>query len=130
MSVQQIAAAAQAFGDAFTRLDMAAAAEMLDDDLEVFDHVPYRFDNKKQFVNFLQSAVAGIASCDFSFRQLSCRMFNENTGVANAYDTFTGVTKDGKPIKPLHGRTTLVFVKRGSQWKIVSCHFSPLPQHG
>ncbi len=128
MSVQQIEAAAQAFGDAFTRLDVPAAAEMLDDDLEVFDHVPYRFDNKKQFVNFLQGAVKGLASCDFSFRQLSCRMFNDNTGIANAYDSFTGVTKDGKPMS-LHGRTTLVFVKRGSQWKIVSCHFSPLPQH-
>ena len=126
MSVQQIEAAAQAFCDAFNRLDVPAAAEMLDEDLEVFDHVPYRFDNKKQFVNFLQGAVSGLASSDFSFRQLSCRVFNDNTGIANAYDTFTGVTKDGK-VQTLHGRTTLVFVKRGNQWKIVSCHFSPLP---
>ena len=126
MSVQQIETAALAFVDAFNRLDMPAAAELLDDDLEVFDHVPYRFDNKKQFVNFLQGAVKGLASSDFSFRQLSCRVFNDNTGIANAYDTFTGVTKDGK-VQTLHGRTTLVFVKRGSQWKIVSCHFSPLP---
>ena len=125
MSVQQIEAAAQAFGDAFTRLDIPAAAEMLDDDLEVFDHVPYRFDNKKQFVNFLQGALQGLASSNFGFRQLSCRVFNDNTGIANAYDTFTGVTKDGK-VQTLHGRTTLVFVKRGNQWKIVSCHFSPL----
>lgn len=126
MSVQQIEAAAQAFADAFNRLDMPAAAEMLDDDLEVFDHVPYRFDNKKQFVNFLQGAVGGLASSNFGFRQLSCRVFNDNTGIANAYDSFTGVTKDGK-VQILHGRTTLVFVKRGNQWKIVSCHFSPLP---
>jgi len=126
MSVQQIEAAAHAFGDAFNRLDVPAAAEMLDDDLEVFDHVPYRFDNKKQFVNFLQGAVSGLASSNFSFRQLSCRVFNDNTGIANAYDAFTGVTKDGK-VQTLHGRTTLVFVKRGNQWKIVSCHFSPLP---
>ena len=126
MSVQQIETAAQAFCDAFNRLDMPAAAEMLDEDLEVFDHVPYRFDNKKQFVNFLQGAVSGLASSNFGFRQLSCRVFNDNTGIANAYDTFTGVTKDGK-VQTLHGRTTLVFVKRGSQWKIVSCHFSPLP---
>ena len=126
MSVQQIAAAAQAFADAFNRLDVPAAAEMLDEDLEVFDHVPYRFDNKKQFVDFLQGAVQGLASSSFGFRQLSCRVFNDNAGVANAYDTFTGVTKDGK-VQILHGRTTLVFVKRGTQWKIVSCHFSPLP---
>jgi ketosteroid isomerase-like protein len=128
MSVQQIEAATQAFADAFNRLDIPAAAEMLDDDLEVFDHVPYRFDNKKQFVNFLQGAVSGLASSNFGFRQLSCRVFNDNTGIANAYDTFTGVTKDGKA-QTLHGRTTLVFVKRGNQWKIVSCHFSPLPTH-
>ena len=126
MSVQQIEAAAQAFAEASNRLDIAAAAEMLDDDLEVFDHVPYRFDNKKQFVNFLQGALQGLASSNFGFRQLSCRVFNDNTGIANAYDTFTGVTKDGT-VQTLHGRTTLVFVKRGNQWKIVSCHFSPLP---
>jgi ketosteroid isomerase-like protein len=125
MSVQQIEAAAQAFAEASNRLDIAAAAEMLDDDLEVFDHVPYRFDNKKQFVNFLHGALQGLASSNFGFRQLSCRVFNDNTGIANAYDTFTGVTKDGK-VQTLHGRTTLVFVKRGNQWKIVSCHFSPL----
>ena len=126
MSVQQIEAATQAFVDAFNRLDVPAAAEMLDEDLEVFDHVPYRFDNKKQFVDFLQGAISGLASSNFGFRQLSCRVFNDNTGIANAYDTFTGVTKDGK-VQILHGRTTLVFVKRGSHWKIVSCHFSPLP---
>src|SRR6266850_1876835 len=103
MSVQQIEAAAQAFAEASNRLD-----------------------NKKQFVNFLQGALQGLASSNYGFRQLSCRVFNDNTGIANAYDTFTGVTKDGK-VQTLHGRTTLVFVKRGSQWKIVSCHFSPLP---
>ena len=131
MSVQQIEAAAQAFADAFNRLDspavdVAAVAEMLDDDLEIFDHVPYRFDNKKQFVNFLQGAASGLASSNFSFRQLSCRVFNDNSGIANAYDSFTGVTKDGQ-VRTAHGRTTLVFVKRGSQWKIVSAHFSSLP---
>ena len=41
-------------------------------------------------------------------------------------DYKTGVTKDGK-VQTLHGRTTLVFVKQGGQWKIVSAHFSPLP---
>ena len=60
------------------------------------------------------------------FRQLSCRVFHDHTGIANAYDTFTGVTTDGQ-VRIVHGRTTLVFVKRGSQWKIVSAHFSHLP---
>lgn len=127
MSVQELQTLAQQFCDAFNRLDVQAAVDMLSDDLEVFDHVPYRFDNKKQFADFLVGAMAGIASSNFGFRQLSCRVFNDNTGIVNAYDTFTGVTKDGKT-QTIHGRTTLVFVKQGGRWKIASAHFSPLPQ--
>lgn len=126
MSVQELQTLAQQFCDAFNRLDVQAAVDMLSDDLEVFDHVPYRFDNKKQFADFLVGAMAGIASSNFGFRQLSCRVFNDNTGIVNAYDTFTGVTKDGKT-QTIHGRTTLVFVKQGGRWKIASAHFSPLP---
>jgi ketosteroid isomerase-like protein len=131
MSAQQIEAAAQAFAGAFNgaespAVDVAAVAELLDEDLEVFDTVPYRFDNKRQFVEFLRGAVSGLASSTFGFRQLSCRVFNDTSGVANAYDSFTGVTKDGQ-VRIVHGRTTLVFVKRGSHWKIVSAHFSHLP---
>jgi len=131
MSVQQIEAAAQAFADVFNHsqppaFDVAALAELLDEDLEVFDTVPYRFDNKQQFVNFLQGAASGLASSTFSFRQLSCRVFNDTSGIANAYDSFTGVTKEGQ-VRIVHGRTTLMFVKRGGQWKIVSAHFSALP---
>jgi len=126
MSVQELQSLAQQFCDAFNKLDVQAAVEMLSDDLEVFDHVPYRFDNKKQFADFLVGAMAGIASSNFGFRQLSARVFNDNTGIVNAYDTFTGVTKDGK-VQTIHGRTTLVFVKQAGRWKIVSAHFSPLP---
>jgi uncharacterized protein (TIGR02246 family) len=127
MSVQELQTLAQQFCDAFNRLDVQAALDMLSDDLEVFDHVPYRFDNKKQFADFLVGAMQGIASSNFGFRQLSARVFNDDAGVVNAYDTFTGTTKDGR-VQTIHGRTTLVFVKHGGQWKIVSAHFSPLPQ--
>ena len=44
----------------------------------------------------------------------------------NAYDMFRGATRDGKPIAA-DGRTTLVFVKQGPQWKIVSGHLSHIP---
>lgn len=126
MSVQEIQSLTQQFCDAFNKKDLQAALNLLSDDLEVFDHVPYRFDNKAQFAQFLAGAMEGVASMNFGLRQLSCRVFNDNTGIANAYDTFTGVMKDGK-VQTLHGRTTLVFVRQGGQWKIVSCHFSPLP---
>ena len=127
MSVQEIQSLAQQFCEAFNKKDLKAALDMLSDDLEVFDTVPYRFDGKEQFAQFLAGAVEGMASMNFGFRQPSCRVFNDNVGIVNAYDAFTGVTKDGK-VQTTHGRTTLVFVKQKGQWRIVSAHFSPLPQ--
>ena len=127
MSVQEIQSLAQQFCDAFNRKDLTAVLAMLSDDLEVFDTVPYRFDTKEQFAEFLAGAVESLASLNFSLRQPSYRVFNDDVGIVNAYDTFTGVTQDGKP-QVGHGRTTLVFVKQGGQWKIVSANFSPLPQ--
>jgi ketosteroid isomerase-like protein len=106
MSAQEIQTLAQQFVEAFNKKDLKAALNMLSDDLEVFDHVPYRFDNKAQFATFLAGAVEGIASMNFGFRQPSCRVFNDTTGIVNAYDTFTGVTKDGKYRKGERGRAT------------------------
>ena len=128
MSAQEIEAAARGFFDAFAKLDVQAAINMLSEDLEVIDHVPYRFDSKAEFSDFLLGAMEGLASASAGLRQLSCRMIGDSAGVANAYDTFTAVGKDGK-VSSLHGRTTLVFGKEGGQWKIVSAHFSPLPTH-
>ena len=129
MSVTEIQTLAQRFADAFDKGDMKTAVEMLADDLEVFDHVPYRFEGKALFAKYLNEAFAGIASTSFGFRQPSCRVYNDNVGIVNAYDMFMGATKDGKALT-LHGRTTLVFVKQGGQWKIVSCHFSAMPHAG
>jgi uncharacterized protein (TIGR02246 family) len=129
MSVTEIQTLAQQFAGAFDKGDMKIAVEMLADDVEVFDHVPYRFDGKVLFAKYLNEAFAGIASTSFGFRQPSCRIYNDNVGIVNAYDMFMGATKDGKALT-LHGRTTLVFVKQGGQWKIVSCHFSAMPHAG
>jgi ketosteroid isomerase-like protein len=101
--------------------------DMLSDDVEVFDTVPYRFDGRPLFAKFLNEAFEGIASTSFGFRQPSCRVYNDTVGIVNAYDSFVGATKDGRALT-LHGRTTLVFVKQGGNWKIVSCHFSAMPQ--
>jgi len=129
MSVEELQTLAQQFVDAFNNNDLKTAVGMLSEDLEVFDHVPFRFDNKAQFAKFLGGAVEAMASMNWGLRQASARIFGDNAGVVNAYDTFMGVTKSGKP-QTIHGRTTLVFAKQGGQWKIVSAHFSPLPQHG
>ena len=127
MSVQEIESLAQNFCDAFNRMDANAALDLLSDDVEIFDTVPYRLDGKEQFSEFLGAALHGVASMNFGFHQLSCRMIGDDVGVANAYDSFTGVGKDGS-LQTAHGRTTLVCARQGGQWKIVSAHFSPLPQ--
>ena len=127
MSVNEIQALAQRFADAFDKRDIKAVVEMLSDDVEVFDHVPYRFDGKQLFAKYLNEAFEGITSTSFGFRQPSCRVYNNDTmGIVNAYDMFMGATKDGKALT-IHGRTTLVFVKQSGQWKIVSAHFSAMP---
>jgi ketosteroid isomerase-like protein len=114
MSVKELQALAQKFADAFDQRDLQPILDMLSEDVEVFDHVPYRF-------------IASLASASFGFRQPSCRMYSDEVGIVNAHDMFTGVTKDGKVLS-IHGRTSLVFIKQGGQWKIVSAHFSAIPK--
>ena len=95
--------------------------------MEVFDHVPYRFDGKRLFAKYLNEVVEGLASASFGFRQPSCRVYGDTVGVLNAHDMFTGVTKGGKVLS-IHGRITLVFIKQSGQWKIVRAHFSAIPR--
>jgi len=121
-----------------TALDqiIAAAAEgdftpfvaALDDDLEVFDHVPYRFDNKTSFLEFIQRGMASTESTNFALHQPSCRAVTDTCGVVNAYDRLATTPKGGGAPRVVNGRTTLVLAKRGAQWKIVSAHFSPMPK--
>lgn len=82
--------------------------------------------DKPLFTKYLSEALEGVASTSFGFRQPSCRVYNDTVGIVNAYDTFMGATKDGRPLT-IHGRTTLVFIKQGGQWKIVTAHFSAMP---
>jgi ketosteroid isomerase-like protein len=108
--------------------DFGSFIAALDDDLEVFDTAPYRFDNKNSFLEFLQSSMAGAESTTFAFHQPSYRAITDTVVVVNAYDRGTTTPKGGGAAKVLYGRTTLVLVKRSSQWKIVSAHFSALPK--
>ena len=127
MSVNELQALTQQFADAFDRCDLKPAIEMLAEDVEVFEYVPYRLDGKQMFAKQVNEAYEGIVSASFGFRQPSCRVYDDTVGILNAYDMYTAATKDGKALS-IHGRTTLVFVKHSGQWKIVSAHFSPMPQ--
>jgi uncharacterized protein (TIGR02246 family) len=114
--------------NAFNKGDLMPFLNLLDDDLEVIDTVPYRFDDRASFVEFLQTSMAAVESGSFLFRQPSYRAFNDNTGIVNAYDIFHMVPKGGGAPMTIYGRTTLLYVKKGGQWKIVSAHFSRLPK--
>ena len=127
MNVNELQVLAKQFADAFDQRDLKTFLGMLSDDLEVFDHVPYRFDGKPLFAKYLNEVVEGLASASFGFRQPSCRVYGGTVGIVNAHDMFTGVTKDGKTLS-IDGRTTLVFIKQIGQWKIVSAHFSAMPK--
>jgi ketosteroid isomerase-like protein len=113
---------------AFNKGNVTPFIDAFDDDLEVFDTVPYRFDGKPSFVEFLQAGMGALESGSFFLRQPSYRVFNDNTGIVNAYDAFSMAPKGGGTPTTVFGRTTLVYVKRGGQGKIVSGHFSPLPK--
>src|ERR1700746_1357472 len=121
MSVNEIQALTQKFADAFDQRDLQPVMEMISEDVEVFDHVPYRFDGKPLFAKYLHEAVAGLASASFGFRQPSCRVYGDTVGIVNAYDVFTGVTKDGKA-RSIHGRTTLVSSNRAGSGRLSALH--------
>jgi uncharacterized protein (TIGR02246 family) len=127
MSVKELQALTQKFADAFDQRDLQPILDILSEDVEVFDHVPYRFDGKALFASYLNEVVEGLASASFGFRQPSCRVYGDTVGIINAHDMFTGVTKDGTVLS-IHGRTSLVFIKQSGQWKIVSAHFSAIPK--
>jgi ketosteroid isomerase-like protein len=129
MSTQdEIKRATEQIIGAAARGDFGPFITALDDDVEIFDHVPYRFDNKNSFLEYLQSAVAGAESTTFAFHQPSYRAITDDTGVVNAYDRMAVTPKGGGAPRVQCGRTTFVLAKRGGQWKIVSAHFSTLPR--
>jgi ketosteroid isomerase-like protein len=96
MSVNELQALEQQFADALDRRDLKPVLEMLSEDVEVFDHVPYRLDGKSLFAKHLNEAITGIVSASFGFRQPLCRVYGDTVGIVNAYNMFMRVTKDGK----------------------------------
>ena len=53
-------ALAQQFADAFDKRDLKPVIEMLSEDVEVFEYVPYRFGGKQMFAKHVNEAYEGI----------------------------------------------------------------------
>ncbi len=100
----------------------------LDDQVEVFDHVPYLFEGKGGFLAYLQSAVAGAESTTYTVHQTSYQEITDTVVVVNAYDRISTFFKGGGLPRVQCGRATWVYAKKGRDWKIVTAHFSPLPK--
>jgi uncharacterized protein (TIGR02246 family) len=113
---------------AATKGDFGLFVNALDDEVEVFDHVPYLFEGKARFVDYLQSAFAGAESATYTLHQSSCRAITNDVAVINAYDRITVLPKGGGLATVHGGRVTWVYARKGRDWKIVSAHFSPLPK--
>lgn len=107
--------------------DFGPFVAVLDDDLEVFDHVPFRFENKESFIGYLDTLAVGAESVTYVLYHPSYRAISDAVAVVNSYDHSVTTPKDGGPVTHQSGRTTWVFAKRSDGWKIVSAHFSPLP---
>ena len=67
MSVNELQALTQKFADAFDQRDLQPVMAMLSEVVEVFDHVPYRFDSKQLFAKYLNEAVARLVAASFGF---------------------------------------------------------------
>ena len=62
MSVKELQALTQQFADAFDQRHLQPILNMLSEDVEVFDHVPYRFDGKALFAKYLNEIIASLPS--------------------------------------------------------------------
>src|SRR5260370_7297073 len=91
MIVKELQALTRKFADAFDQRDLQPILDMLSEDVEVFDHVPYRFDGKALFAKYLNEVIASLASASFGFRQPSCRMYTVEVGILNSPAIFPPV---------------------------------------
>jgi hypothetical protein len=62
MSVSELRVLTQQFADAFDQRNLKPAIDMLAEDVEVFEYVPYRFDGKPMFTKHVNEAYEGLVS--------------------------------------------------------------------
>ena len=94
--------------NAFNQGDPSGLLDLFDDDIEAFDHAPYRFDDKTTFVAYLHTLLVGAEKALLTFHQPSYRAFNEVAGTVTTYDTFTVFPAGGAAPITQNNRTTYV----------------------
>lgn len=96
------------------------------DDVQAYAGVgsPLRFDDKQEWKGFIDG-LASMASATYLARQPTYRAYNDDTVVVNGYFDFTVVDNNGIATTT-SGRSSMVWVKAGGDWKVVNMHFSNL----
>ena len=100
---------------------------MLADDVEIIDHVPYRFDSRQLFAKYLNEVFGGIMSDELWLS-------------AAVVPRVQRYGRDRERIRPVHGHdqgwqgadaqwaNDAGIRQAGGRWKIESAHFSHMPQ--
>src|SRR5438128_7521472 len=87
-AVDDIRTLTEKFVAAFNQGDPGPFVAALDDDLEVFDHAAYRFDDKPSFLAYLQGSMGMGEGASRVYHQASYRAFGDDGGVLHGDDAF------------------------------------------
>jgi ketosteroid isomerase-like protein len=109
---------------AFNARDYATYETLFTDDIEVYTGVytPLRFIGKTQWFAFIHG-LDNYAAVNYDQRQASCRAYNNDTVLCNAYFVFSTTTKTGVS-EVQTGRESSTMVRVGGRWLIANHHFS------
>ncbi len=111
---------------AFNDGDFASYMDGIADDIEAYSGVytPLRFEGKQAWSDFI-GGLEAFAQVRYDRRGATCRTYNDDTLLCNAYFAFTTVTQDGVT-ETQSGRESTTMVKVGGRWLVANFHFSPL----
>lgn len=122
---QAVAAAAQAWSDAFNKCDAAQISHLYAPDAVLWGTVSQAIISTPEGVRqYFEKACAMTPPPKVAFGEQLVRVHGDAATNSGSY-TFT-VMRDGKPV-PLAARYTLAYKKVGSRWLIVDHHSSLRP---
>ena len=81
----------------------------------------------EQIRKYFEAAILNSRPNSVTLQSTETLVVDDNTVVLSGLDNISGVMKDGQPYSSL-GRVTFVLAKRGTDWKILHLHRSPLPK--
>lgn len=108
----------------FNTRDFATFFSYYTEDFEAFVGIqtPFLLEGKTAWETFIHG-LAAVPTALYTQRQSSCRVYNGNTVLMNAYFDFTTVAQDGQATT-VNGRTSWTWVQVSGRWLIANAHYS------